>query len=56
VLPGTYNVTLMVDGKITDLWNAVSVPAGAKTTFSGKDFNAVLGAGASTSFGFIASK
>jgi hypothetical protein len=54
--PITWSATLVVDGKITDLWNAVSVPAGTKTTFSGKDFNAVLDAGASTTFGFVATK
>lgn len=54
--PITWSVTLTVDGKITDLWNASSVPAGAKTTFTGKDFNAVLDPGASTSFGFVATK
>ena len=54
--PITWSATLTVDGKITDLWNAVSVPAGTKTTFTGKDFNAVLDPGASTSFGFVATK
>lgn len=54
--PITWSATLVVDGKITDLWNASSMPAGAKTTFTGKDFNAVLDPGASTSFGFVATK
>ncbi|MEP7126026.1 MAG: DUF1592 domain-containing protein [Byssovorax sp.] len=54
--PLTWSATLAVDGKITDLWNASSVPAGAKVTFTGKDFNAALDPGASTSFGFVATK
>ncbi len=52
----TWSVTFAVDGKITDLWNANSVPAGAQTTFTGKDFNATLDPGASASFGFVATK
>jgi cellulase/cellobiase CelA1 len=54
--PITWSATIAVDGKITDLWNASSTPSGAKITFTGKDFNAVLDAGASTSFGFVATK
>jgi hypothetical protein len=54
--PITWSATIAVDGKITDLWNASSTPAGAKVTFTGKDFNATLDPGASTSFGFVATK
>ncbi len=54
--PITWSATLQVEGKITDLWNASSMPAGTKTTFTGKDFNAVLDPGGSTSFGFVATK
>ncbi len=54
--PITWSATLQIDGKITDLWNASSTPAGSKTTFVGKDFNATLDPGASTSFGLLATK
>jgi Protein of unknown function (DUF1592)/Protein of unknown function (DUF1588)/Protein of unknown function (DUF1587)/Protein of unknown function (DUF1595)/Cellulose binding domain/Protein of unknown function (DUF1585) len=52
----TWSITIPVEGKITDLWNANSAPAGAQTTFTGKDFNATLDPGASASFGFVATK
>jgi hypothetical protein len=52
----TWSVTFAVEGKITDLWNANSAVAGTQTTFTGKDFNAVLDPGASASFGFVATK
>jgi len=54
--PITWSVTLPVDGKITDVWNAIAAPAGTKTTFTGKEYNATLDPGASASFGFIATK
>ena len=54
--PITWSISLTVDGKITDLWNASSALVGTKTVFTGKDFNAVLDPGATASFGFVATK
>ena len=54
--PITWSVTLTVDGKITDLWNASGATVGSMTTFTGKDYNAILDPGASASFGFVATK
>jgi len=51
----TWNVSLAIDGMITDLWNAVSTPDGTKLGFGGVQHNAVLDASESTSFGFCAS-
>jgi len=50
----TWQITLAVDGTITDLWNAKSTPAGDKLQFEGVDYNAVLDAGESTTFGYCA--
>ena len=52
----TWEISLDVGGMITDLWNAVSAPDGAKTKFSGLDYNAVLDPGEVASFGFCASQ
>jgi uncharacterized protein DUF1592/uncharacterized protein DUF1588/uncharacterized protein DUF1595/uncharacterized protein DUF1587/cellulose binding protein with CBM2 domain/uncharacterized protein DUF1585 len=54
--PITWSATIQVDGKITDLWNAASTSVGNQTTFTGNAYNAVLDPGASTSFGFVATK
>jgi Protein of unknown function (DUF1592)/Protein of unknown function (DUF1588)/Protein of unknown function (DUF1595)/Protein of unknown function (DUF1587)/Cellulose binding domain/Protein of unknown function (DUF1585) len=54
--PIAWTVTLDVDGKIANLWNAASMPSGAKIAFSGVDYDATLGPGASASFGFVATK
>jgi hypothetical protein len=51
----TWEITLDVDGTITDLWNAVSEPAGTQTKFVGLDYNAVLDPAEAASFGFCAS-
>lgn len=50
----TWEISIDVQGMITDLWNAKSAPDGAKTKFVGVDYNATLGAGESVSFGFCA--
>jgi hypothetical protein len=54
--PITWSISLDVAGKITDLWNAVATPAGAKTTFKGKDYNAVIEPQGTASFGFVVTK
>ncbi|MFO0589477.1 MAG: DUF1592 domain-containing protein [Polyangiaceae bacterium] len=51
----TWQISLDVQGMITDLWNAKSSADGAKTKFVGVDYNAVLGGGQAVSFGFCAS-
>ena len=51
----TWEITLTVSGTMTDLWNAVSEPAGAQTQFRGLDYNSVLDPAEATSFGFCAS-
>ncbi len=50
----TWEISIEIQGTITDLWNAKSTPDGAKTKFVGVDYNATLGAGESVSFGFCA--
>ena len=49
----TWTVSLPVQGKIANVWNATAAPAGAKTTFVGAAYNAVLAPQATTSFGFV---
>ena len=49
-----WEVTLDIGGTITDLWNAVSAPAGDQVQFKGLDYNAVLDPGETASFGFCA--
>lgn len=49
-----WEVSLELDGTITDLWNATSTPDGSKVKFKGLEYNAVLDAGEMASFGFCA--
>lgn len=53
---GDWAITISVEGKINNLWNAVQEPAGAQITFRGMSYNKTLAPGASTSFGFCATK
>lgn len=55
--PLDWRVSLSVDGTITHVWNASATPSsGGQTTFVGEDWNAQLEPGASTSFGFCATR
>lgn len=54
--PVTWKVSLPIEGKATQGWNAVWSQSGTTLTASGASFNATLAAGASTSFGFCANK
>ncbi len=51
-----WTVAFNVDGTIVNLWNADSTPSGDLTSFKGKDYNANLKPGESTSFGFVANR
>ncbi|MCS6914479.1 MAG: DUF1592 domain-containing protein [Myxococcales bacterium] len=55
-LPGAWEVLLVVEGTINNLWNARSEPAGKALRFRGMEYNRTLEPGASTSFGFCAQK
>ncbi|MBK8259183.1 MAG: DUF1592 domain-containing protein [Polyangiaceae bacterium] len=50
----TWEISLPIQGNITDLWNAQSSPDGANIKFKGLDYNAVLQPTQQTSFGFCA--
>lgn len=50
----TWEVSLDIGGTLTDLWNATSAPDGAKTKFTGLDYNGTLDPGEMASFGFCA--
>jgi cellulase/cellobiase CelA1 len=54
--PVTWTISLPVNGSIANLWNAIATPAGDMTTFTGKDYNAVLKPQQTASFGFVANK
>ncbi len=54
--PLTWSVTLPVEGTVNNSWNAAYTAPGASMTFSGLDWNAQLQPGASTSFGFCATR
>jgi hypothetical protein len=53
---GDWSVTLDIEGTINNLWNAVSTAKSGRVGFSGQSYNKTLAPGASTSFGFCASK
>ncbi|QRO00279.1 DUF1592 domain-containing protein [Archangium violaceum] len=52
----TWRATMSVGGNLTHVWNATATPSGNQTTFVGQDWNGQLGAGASTSFGYCATR
>lgn len=52
--PLTWSVSLDASGTVTNLWNARWSQAGTVLTASGVSWNATLGAGAFTEFGFCA--
>jgi poly(hydroxyalkanoate) depolymerase family esterase len=55
--PITWQVTVTVEGTITNLWNGVYTQTGSSVTVSGVDWNAVLQPGQSTnSVGFCAAR
>lgn len=51
----TWEISLAIQGTITDLWNAKSSPDGDQVKFVGVDYNAVLDPGETASFGYCAS-
>lgn len=53
---GDWSVTLDIEGTINNLWNAVSTAKSGRVGFTGQNYNKTLAPGASTSFGFCASK
>lgn len=53
--PVTWEISLDIEGMMTDVWNAESSPDGAKIKFVGVNYNATLDTGEMTSFGFCAS-
>ena len=53
---GDWSVTIAIEGTINNLWNADQSGTGTQITFRGKDYNKSLAPGASTSFGFCATK
>jgi cellulase/cellobiase CelA1 len=53
----TWEVEMAVDGRITNLWGASSAPgSGGRLRFVGVEWNASLGPGGSTTFGFCADR
>jgi hypothetical protein len=52
----TWRVSISVEGTINNAWNARYTPSGSQTSFAGDDWNAQLAPGASTSFGYCASR
>jgi hypothetical protein len=49
-------IEIAVEGTLTDVWNAVAEPAGTTTRFSGAAYNDLLDPGATTSFGYCATR
>ncbi len=47
-----WEVRLVLDGAITNVWNAVATPDGDDTVFVGVDYNASIAPAASAQFGF----
>ena len=54
--PLNWTVTLTIAGTLTSSWNANLAQSGAQLTASGVDWNKTLAAGATTQFGFCASR
>ncbi len=52
----TWRATMSVGGTLTHVWNATATPSGNQTTFVGLDWNGQLEGGASTSFGYCATR
>ncbi|MDD2769089.1 MAG: cellulase family glycosylhydrolase [Methylococcus sp.] len=52
--PVVWNVTLTIDGKINNIWNAVYTQSGATLKASGLDWNKQVPAGGKVQFGFCA--
>ncbi|AKT38762.1 DUF1592 domain-containing protein [Chondromyces crocatus] len=54
--PLTWSFEREVEGTMTDIWNAVAEPAGAKTRFRGVEHNATLDPTEVADFGFCATR
>ncbi len=54
--PLTWRVSISVEGSIHNAWNAKYTPSGSQVSFVGDHWNAELAPGASTSFGYCASR
>ncbi|HEX8441665.1 DUF1592 domain-containing protein [Archangium sp.] len=51
-----WRVTISVEGTIQNAWNAQYTPSGSQVSFVGDHWNAEIAPGASTSFGYCASR
>jgi endoglucanase len=54
--PVTWSLTLTVTGTLSQNWSSNATASGSDVTFTGVDYNATLGPGESTNFGYCVSR